>query len=132
MHQRCCGSLFPTAGRRLQEFMLSFTDSRDTGPLLISHVSLLTGCAAPVWLAALGAGHAAPPAAGPASNPSPLVVGGGGGSTSFDGNGGGGMSFDGGDGLAATGGGAWRLGGVHVSSREDLCCRGDAPSLPEK
>lgn len=45
----------PFVGRRLQAFMISFTDSRDVGPLLISHVSLLTGCATPVWLTVLGA-----------------------------------------------------------------------------
>jgi dolichol kinase len=30
--------------------MMSFTDSRDSGVLLVSHFSLLTGCAGPVWL----------------------------------------------------------------------------------
>lgn len=46
----------PVLGPRLQSFMVAFTDSRDSGPLLISHVSLLTGCATPVWLADLGVG----------------------------------------------------------------------------
>ena len=31
--------------------MMSFTDGRDSGLLLVSHFSLLTGCAVSVWLA---------------------------------------------------------------------------------
>ena len=39
------------AGPPLHEFMMSFTDGRDSGLLLVSHFSLLTGCAISVWLA---------------------------------------------------------------------------------
>lgn len=30
--------------------MRSFTDSRDNGPLILTHFSLLIGCALPVWV----------------------------------------------------------------------------------
>ena len=43
-----------SAGAQLHRFMMSFTYSRDAGALLVSHFSLLTGCAVPVWLAASG------------------------------------------------------------------------------
>ena len=39
------------AGPPLHKFMMSFTDGRDSGLLLVSHFSLLTGCAVSVWLA---------------------------------------------------------------------------------
>ena len=34
----------------LQTFLTSFIDSRDNGPLILTHFSLLLGCATPVWL----------------------------------------------------------------------------------
>jgi len=40
-----------SAGPPLHAFMMSFMDGRDAGLLLVSHFSLLTGCAASVWLA---------------------------------------------------------------------------------
>ena len=42
------------SGDPLKRFMLSFTDSRDAGAVLVSHFSLLTGCAVPVWLMLTG------------------------------------------------------------------------------
>ena len=42
---------FRSAGPPLHTFMMSFTDGRDAGLLLVSHFSLLTGCAVSVWLA---------------------------------------------------------------------------------
>ena len=38
------------AGDKINAFMMSFTDGRDSGMLLVSHFSLLTGMAVPVWL----------------------------------------------------------------------------------
>ena len=34
----------------LQSFLISFIDYRDNGPLILTHLSLLLGCATPVWL----------------------------------------------------------------------------------
>ena len=42
-----------SAGEKSHHFMISFTDGRDSGLLLVSHFSLLTGMAVPVWLNAL-------------------------------------------------------------------------------
>ena len=38
------------AGDQIHKFMMSFTDGRDAGMLLVSHFSLLTGMAVPIWL----------------------------------------------------------------------------------
>ncbi|KAL3681689.1 hypothetical protein R1sor_024645 [Riccia sorocarpa] len=40
----------PPFGDRIDKFMTAFTDHRDSGSLIISHFSLLLGCALPVWL----------------------------------------------------------------------------------
>lgn len=45
----------PPCGHLIERFMVAFTDHRDSGSLIISHFSLLLGCALPVWLHA-GAG----------------------------------------------------------------------------
>ncbi|CAM6085856.1 unnamed protein product [Calypogeia fissa] len=37
-------------GHQIENFMKPFTDHRDSGVLIISHFSLLLGCALPVWL----------------------------------------------------------------------------------
>ena len=42
-----------SAGEKIHHFMISFTDGRDSGLLLVSHFSLLTGMAVPVWLSTL-------------------------------------------------------------------------------
>lgn len=34
----------------LNDFMLSFTDARDNGPFILTHFSLLIGCALPIWV----------------------------------------------------------------------------------
>ncbi|KAI8921606.1 hypothetical protein BC831DRAFT_418453 [Entophlyctis helioformis] len=39
---------------RIQPFFAQFLDSRDNGPVVLSHLYLLVGCALPVWLAWLG------------------------------------------------------------------------------
>lgn len=40
----------PPLGEKIHIFLKSFTDSRDSDILIISHFSLLLGCAVPVWL----------------------------------------------------------------------------------
>lgn len=40
----------PPIGHSIEEFMKPFTDHRDSDVLIISHFSLLLGCALPVWL----------------------------------------------------------------------------------
>ncbi|MCO5581417.1 hypothetical protein L7F22_035301 [Adiantum nelumboides] len=40
----------PPVGEIVHKFMTAFTDSRDSDLLIISHFSLLLGCALPVWL----------------------------------------------------------------------------------
>lgn len=37
-------------GEKIDGFMRSFTDERDVGSLILTHLYLLVGCAAPVWL----------------------------------------------------------------------------------
>jgi dolichol kinase len=45
----------PPFGNRLKEFFSIFTDERDTrGPLVVSHIFLLVGCAVPVWMSLYG------------------------------------------------------------------------------
>lgn len=45
----------PPFGNRLDDFFSIFTDERDTrGPLVVSHIFLLVGCAAPVWMSLYG------------------------------------------------------------------------------
>ena len=41
------------AGDYIHSFMMSFTDGRDAGVLLVSHFSLLTGMAVPIWLSSI-------------------------------------------------------------------------------
>ena len=41
------------AGEPIHTFMMSFTDGRDSGLLLVSHFSLLTGMAVPIWLSSI-------------------------------------------------------------------------------
>ncbi|KAI5083285.1 hypothetical protein GOP47_0003503 [Adiantum capillus-veneris] len=40
----------PPAGEAVHKFMTAFTDTRDSDLLIISHFSLLLGCALPLWL----------------------------------------------------------------------------------
>jgi dolichol kinase len=40
----------PPLGEKIQTFLKAFTDSRDSDVLIISHFSLLLGCAIPIWL----------------------------------------------------------------------------------
>jgi hypothetical protein len=45
----------PPLGSQLGEFFSIFTDERDTrGPLVVSHIFLLVGCAVPVWMSLYG------------------------------------------------------------------------------
>jgi dolichol kinase len=45
----------PPFGPSLQQFFSLFTDERDIrGPLVVSHIFLLVGCALPVWLSLYG------------------------------------------------------------------------------
>ncbi|KAI9492568.1 hypothetical protein BDB00DRAFT_827981 [Zychaea mexicana] len=37
-------------GKSIHMFLTEFIDSRDLGPVILSHIYLLLGCAAPVWL----------------------------------------------------------------------------------
>ena len=46
----CSYSHVGPAGDKINTFMMSFTDGRDSDMLLVSHFSLLTGMAVPVWL----------------------------------------------------------------------------------
>lgn len=48
----------PPLGNRLGDFFSIFTDERDTrGPLVVSHIFLLVGCAVPVWMTLYGSEH---------------------------------------------------------------------------
>lgn len=38
-------------GKEIHLFLVGFLDARDGGPIILSHLYLLMGCAAPVWLA---------------------------------------------------------------------------------
>ncbi|KAG0006681.1 hypothetical protein BGZ65_005236, partial [Modicella reniformis] len=38
-------------GKEIHLFLVGFLDARDCGPIILSHLYLLMGCAAPVWLA---------------------------------------------------------------------------------
>ena len=51
----------PPLGRLLHHFMAPYTDDRDDGPLILTHIYLLLGCAIPLWLCGAGSpdGHAA-------------------------------------------------------------------------
>jgi dolichol kinase len=40
----------PPFGEAVHRFLKAFTDSRDSDLLIVSHFSLLLGCAVPVWL----------------------------------------------------------------------------------
>ena len=37
-------------GKSIHMFLSEFIDSRDLGPVILSHIYLLLGCAGPVWL----------------------------------------------------------------------------------
>ena len=37
-------------GRMVDKFICSFIDDRDRGPLIVSHIYLLIGCALPIWI----------------------------------------------------------------------------------
>jgi len=41
----------PLVGGALHRYMVQFTDERDTGALILTHVYLLVGCATPMWAA---------------------------------------------------------------------------------
>jgi len=40
----------PPIGTSLHRFMRGFVDARDSGPLFVTHIYLLIGCAIPVWM----------------------------------------------------------------------------------
>ncbi|ORX65009.1 hypothetical protein K493DRAFT_321923 [Basidiobolus meristosporus CBS 931.73] len=40
----------PPFGRTLHGFLVTFLDHRDSGPVILSHMYLLLGCAVPIWL----------------------------------------------------------------------------------
>ncbi|KAL4424664.1 hypothetical protein ABPG77_004471 [Micractinium sp. CCAP 211/92] len=63
----------PGIAPRIHAFMASFTDARDSGPVLITHFTLLLGMAVPVWLSnALLPGTLGAAAAGSAASGSDL------------------------------------------------------------
>lgn len=41
----------PFLGPLVHQYMTAFTDSRDSGPVLITHFALLLGMAIPIWIA---------------------------------------------------------------------------------
>lgn len=43
------GKVWPL-GNYLDSFMRSFTDEKDEGDLILTHIYLLFGCAVPLWL----------------------------------------------------------------------------------
>jgi len=43
-------NFFLTTGAKIDSFMRTFIDERDAGSLILTHLYLLVGCAAPVWL----------------------------------------------------------------------------------
>lgn len=48
----------PPIGAQLGSFFSIFTDERDTrGPLVVSHIFLLVGCAVPVWMSLYESTH---------------------------------------------------------------------------
>lgn len=47
------GHVFPI-GAVCDSFFTSFTDYRDSGPLIMSHIYLLVGCALPIWFTGYG------------------------------------------------------------------------------
>lgn len=47
---RCSGLLPSKASTVVQSFMESFTDERDSGPICTTHISLLLGASAPLWI----------------------------------------------------------------------------------
>ena len=51
----------PRVSRALTGFMTAFTDARDGGVLFITHLALLVGMAAPIWVAVLSKQGAADP-----------------------------------------------------------------------
>lgn len=42
--------LIPPFGYRMDLFMKSFTDNRDLGVVILSHIYLLLGCSSTVWI----------------------------------------------------------------------------------
>jgi dolichol kinase len=42
-------AVFPL-GKQLHMFLSEFLDSRDSGPVILSHMYLLIGCAGCIWL----------------------------------------------------------------------------------
>jgi hypothetical protein len=56
--------LVPPLGAGLNRFMSSFVDSRDEGEVIVSHLYLLLGCAAPLWWSGSWALHPLSPYAG--------------------------------------------------------------------
>lgn len=54
----------PPVGILIDTFMSSFTDERDKGPIIVSHLYLLLGCALPLWLSQDGPVHSLGPYAG--------------------------------------------------------------------
>jgi len=44
----------PPLGKSLHGFMSAYLDHRDDGPLILTHIYLLLGCAIPVWMCGSG------------------------------------------------------------------------------
>lgn len=44
----------PPLGKALHGFMSAYLDHRDDGPLILTHIYLLLGCAIPVWMCGSG------------------------------------------------------------------------------
>jgi len=43
----------PPLGYSIDMFMKNFLDYRDSGPIILSHMYLLLGCALPIWIGRL-------------------------------------------------------------------------------
>lgn len=61
-------ALYPF-GAAVHVFLSEFTDHKDSGPVILSHFYLLTGCAAPLWVEIVSSIRYTPP---PAPDPQPF------------------------------------------------------------
>lgn len=43
-------SWIPPLGQVIQSALITFVDEKDAGPLILTHLYLLLGCAVPLWL----------------------------------------------------------------------------------
>ena len=126
VHERACSSPSAFIAMRDVCFLLGYTQSAVLAPALAPHDPIsLQGCAAPVWLAALGAGHTAHvggaasqlycASTGPQLSSSGI-------NSSFSGS----LGSGGGGGETVSPGGGWCRGGVHVAAFAGIAALGVA------